>query len=108
MNRFSFAEKFVFLHMNFKNRPPFWFFFRSFDFPFRKISLLFQAFFQGKLKIKGNMGLAMKLKELKMPEGAAVPATSSAGSGPKPGSEFKVASVFDQISAELNRVRRTL
>lgn len=107
MNGFSFAEKFIFPQTNFKNRPSFCFF-CNFDFALGKFSCLFQAFFQGKLKIKGNMGLAMKLKELKMPEGATLPASSSAGSGPKPGSEFKVAPVFDQISAELNRVRRTL
>ena len=29
-----------------------------------------QAFFQGKLKIGGNMGLAMKLKELQPPGGS--------------------------------------
>ena len=31
---------------------------------------LLQAFFQGKLKIGGNMGLAMKLKDLQPPSGA--------------------------------------
>jgi len=73
-----------------------------------------QAFFQGKLKIKGNTALAMKLKDLKMPEGGmpAVPSAPSAGSGSQgssqgssgAGSEFKVAPVFDLIKAELAKV----
>lgn len=48
----------------------------------------------------------MKLKDLKMPEGAATsaPAASTGGSGPQPGSDFKVAPVFDQIKAELAKV----
>ncbi|XP_052774336.1 sterol carrier protein 2-like isoform X3 [Mya arenaria] len=65
------------------------------------------AFFNGKLKIKGNTALAMKLKDLKMPEGgvgtSAAPSNTGAGTGPKPGSEFKVAPVFDQIKAEVDR-----
>ncbi|KAL4235600.1 sterol carrier protein 2 [Mactra antiquata] len=63
------------------------------------------AFFHGKLKIKGNTGLAMKLKDLKMPEGglpASAPAPSG-GSGPKPGADFKVATVFDMIEDELKK-----
>ena len=72
-----------------------------------KFILNFQAFFQGKLKIKGNTALAMKLKDLKMPEGASVPATGpSANTGPKPGSEFKVAPLFDLIKAELQKVQK--
>jgi len=69
-----------------------------------------QAFFQGKLKIKGNTALAMKLKDLKMPEGGmpAAPSAPSAGSGSQgssgAGSEFKVAPVFDLIKAELAKV----
>lgn len=49
----------------------------------------------------------MKLKDLKMPEGGSVPAQSAGattGSGPKPGSEFKVAPVFDLIKTELEKV----
>lgn len=70
-------------------------------------AFVLQAFFQGKLKIKGSTALAMKLKDLKLPEGAATTAPAPAtktSSGPKPGSEFKVASVFDLIKAELDRV----
>ncbi|XP_053394747.1 sterol carrier protein 2-like isoform X3 [Mercenaria mercenaria] len=63
------------------------------------------AFFHGKLKIKGNTALAMKLKDLKMPEGGvkAASAGASTGSGSSPGSEFKVAPVFDLIKEELNK-----
>lgn len=49
----------------------------------------------------------MKLKDLKMPEGAskAAPAGGSGtGSGSKQGSEFKVAPVFDLIQSELQKV----
>ncbi|XP_060593750.1 sterol carrier protein 2-like [Ruditapes philippinarum] len=59
------------------------------------------AFFNGKLKIKGNTGLAMKLKDLKMPEGGMKAAPASGNS--KPGSEFKVAPVFDLIKAEIEK-----
>lgn len=66
------------------------------------------AFFQGKLKIKGNTALAMKLKDLKMPEGAgqaapSAPAVGTGGSGLQPGDDFKVAPVFEEIKAELKR-----
>lgn len=63
------------------------------------------AFFQGKLKIQGNTGMAMKLKDLKMPEGGiattATAPSSEGSSGPSPGSEFKVAPVFNLIKEEL-------
>ena len=60
------------------------------------------AFFQGKLKIKGNMGLAMKLKEIKPPEGGA--ATKKEGGAPGADSGFKCAPVFGQIKAALDQV----
>lgn len=38
---------------------------------FHRIFLSFQAFFQGKLKISGNMGMAMKLQNLQLQPGKA-------------------------------------
>ena len=60
------------------------------------------AFFQGKLKIKGNMGLAMKLKEIKPPEGGAP--TKKAGGAPGADSGFKCAPVFGQIKDAIDKV----
>ena len=60
------------------------------------------AFFQGKLKIKGNMGLAMKLKEIKPPEGGAP--MKKEGGAPGADSGFKCAPVFGQIKAALDQV----
>ena len=61
-----------------------------------------QAFFHGKLKIQGNVGLAMKLKNLKPPAGLVASAT------PQPkdlgATGFKCAVVFDEIKKELERV----
>ena len=50
------------------------------------------------------MGLAMKLKDLKMPEGKERIKPTPASASSKPGSEFKVAPVFDIIKDELERV----
>jgi hypothetical protein len=77
------------------------FYFRI-NFTALKCIVQLQAFFHGKLKIKGNTGLAMKLKDLKMPEGGMKAAPASGNS--KPGSEFKVAPVFDLIKAEIEKV----
>lgn len=60
------------------------------------------AFFQGKLKIKGNMGLAMKLKEIKPPEGG-IPKKADTDSAPGAGSGFKCAPVFGQIKTALEQ-----
>ena len=67
------------------------------------------AFFQGKLKIKGNMGLAMKLKEIKPPEGQ-VPKTESSKAAVAPGADsgFKSAPVFAQIKDALEKVSHFL
>ncbi|KAL3869512.1 hypothetical protein ACJMK2_042183 [Sinanodonta woodiana] len=66
-----------------------------------------EAFFQGKLKLQGNMGLAMKLKDLQ-PKGGL--GASSAGTGvpkvqPKvePVSGFKSAPVFEEIKKALEK-----
>ena len=62
------------------------------------------AFFQGKLKIKGNMSLAMKLKEIKPPEGKVQTTGSSKGGAPGADSGFKSAPVFGQIKDALDKV----
>lgn len=63
-----------------------------------------QAFMRGKLKIKGNMGLAMKLGTVikaAQASKASAPAAKPSGGAAKPsaGSNLKSAALFDQIAA---------
>ena len=53
-------------------------------------------FMSGKLKVQGNMGLAMKLQNLKPKEGAK-PAAAPSG-----GSNLKAAAVFDELQKKLS------
>ena len=62
------------------------------------------AFFQGKLKIKGNMGLAMKLKEIQPPAGGVQAKKAGGGGAPGADSGFKCAPVFGQIKDALDKV----
>lgn len=59
------------------------------------------AFFQGKLKIRGNMSLAMKLKELKLPDSGTTKKEGTPGTAPGADSGFKSAPVFGQIKDAL-------